>query len=122
MGELEHLVRSKAYLLPGLTTILKVEGKTGPELAFRARMAQYFERMLDGRELVAPLFSGRGISTTSRRRISQRSRRARARSGPSAGCEGEIFADSHVNLIPTRSGGTHERDSRNASSTRSPRS
>src|SRR5690606_23560971 len=27
LAELEHLIRSKAYLLPGLTTVLSVEGK-----------------------------------------------------------------------------------------------
>src|SRR6058998_3924119 len=27
LNELEHLIRSKAYLLPGLTTVLKIEGK-----------------------------------------------------------------------------------------------
>src|SRR5690242_9904943 len=50
MGELEHLVRSKAYLLPGLTTVLKVEGKPDQSWKFEKGMAQYFERTLDGRE------------------------------------------------------------------------
>ena len=40
MGELEHLVRSKAYLLPGLTTILKVEGKPDQSWRFEKGMAQ----------------------------------------------------------------------------------
>src|SRR6478752_4804661 len=57
MNELEHLVRSKAYLLPGLTTILKTEKET-KSWKYERGMAQYFDFMLAGRELIAPLFSG----------------------------------------------------------------
>src|SRR3970040_2088508 len=56
--ELEHLVRSKAYLLPGLTTVLTIENKDTKTWKYDRGMAQYFEFMLQGRELVAPLFSG----------------------------------------------------------------
>ncbi len=109
MNELEHLVRSKAYLLPGLTMALEVEGKQTRLWKYERGMAQYFDFMLDGRELVAPLFTG------------ERFFDEKALSGitdiePGEGAswaigwvsEGDIFADSHVNLIPTRSGGTHE--------------
>ena len=114
MGELEHLVRSKAYLLPGLTTVLKVEGKADQSWKFERGMAQYFERMLDGREMVAPLFSGA-------RHFDDKTAAdfAEIEAGEGAEwcigwvAEGEIFADSHVNLIPTRSGGTHEAGFRN---------
>src|ERR1051325_969666 len=58
MNELEHLVRSKAYLLPGLTMALEVEGKQTRLWKYERGMAQYFEMMLDGRALVAPLFTG----------------------------------------------------------------
>src|SRR5438477_9245583 len=58
MNELEHLVRSKAYLLPGLTMALEVEGKQTRLWKYERGMAQYFEMMLDGRELIAPLFTG----------------------------------------------------------------
>src|SRR5262245_17864665 len=50
LAELEHLVRSKAYLLPGLTTVLRVEGKDRFEdktWTFKGGMAQYFDAMLD---------------------------------------------------------------------------
>jgi topoisomerase-4 subunit B len=114
MGELEHLIRSKAYLLPGLTMLLKVEGKPDQSWKFERGMAQYFERMLDGRELVAPLFSGT-------RHFDDKSAAdfAEIEAGEGAEwcigwvAEGDIFADSHVNLIPTRSGGTHEAGFRN---------
>jgi topoisomerase-4 subunit B len=109
MNELEHLVRSKAYLLPGLTMALEVEGKQTRIWKYERGMAQYFEFMLDGRELVAPLFTGE-------RFLDEKSLSGITDIEPGEGAswaigwvaDGEIFADSHVNLIPTRSGGTHE--------------
>jgi topoisomerase-4 subunit B len=109
MNELEHLVRSKAYLLPGLTMALEVEGKQTRLWKYERGMAQYFEFMLDGRELVAPLFTGE-------KHFDEKTTREMTDVEPGEGAswaigwvaEGDIFADSHVNLIPTRSGGTHE--------------
>jgi topoisomerase-4 subunit B len=106
LAELEHLVRSKAYLLPGLTTILEVEGKEKKTWKYERGMEQYFEFMLQGRELIAPLFTGE--------RFFKDSVIPEVEPGEGASwaigwvAEGEVFADSHVNLIPTRSGGTHE--------------
>jgi len=109
MNELEHLVRSKAYLLPGLTMALEVEGKQTRLWKYERGMAQYFDFMLDGRELVAPLFTGEKF-------FDEKATKDITDIEPGEGAswaigwvaEGEIFADSHVNLIPTRSGGTHE--------------
>jgi topoisomerase-4 subunit B len=109
MNELEHLVRSKAYLLPGLTMVLETESKATRTWRYERGMAQYFEFMLDGRELVAPLFTGE-------RFFDEKSLSGVTDIEPGEGAswaigwvaEGDIFADSHVNLIPTRSGGTHE--------------
>ncbi len=106
LAELEHLVRSKAYLLPGLTMVLEVEGKDSKTWKYERGMEQYFEFMLQGRELVAPLFTGE--------RYFKESNIPEVEPGEGAAwaigwvAEGDIFADSHVNLIPTRSGGTHE--------------
>src|SRR3989337_24318 len=58
LAEIEHLVRSKAYLLPGLTMVLDVEGKEPKTWRYERGMEQYFEMMLAGRELIAPLFAG----------------------------------------------------------------
>ncbi|MDH4191264.1 MAG: type IIA DNA topoisomerase subunit B [Betaproteobacteria bacterium] len=109
LAELEHLIRSKAYLLPGLVTVLKVEGKEDKTWCYERGMAQYFDFMLQGRELVAPLFSGeKYFDERAAAEITD------IETGEGAGwaigwvSEGETFADSHVNLIPTRSGGTHE--------------
>jgi topoisomerase-4 subunit B len=106
LAELEHLVRSKAYLLPGLTTILEVEGKEKKTWKYERGMEQYFDFMLQGRELIAPLFTGE--------RFFKESVIPEVEPGEGASwaigwvAEGDVFADSHVNLIPTRSGGTHE--------------
>jgi topoisomerase-4 subunit B len=106
LAELEHLVRSKAYLLPGLTTTLIVENKEPKSWKYDRGMEQYFEFMLQGRELIAPLFTGE--------RFFRESAIPEVEPGEGASwaigwvAEGEVFADSHVNLIPTRSGGTHE--------------
>jgi topoisomerase-4 subunit B len=77
-------------------------------------MAQYFERRLEGREMVAPIFAGE-------KHFDEKSaaERAEIEAGEGAAwavgwvADGEVFADSHVNLIPTRSGGTHEAGFRN---------
>jgi topoisomerase IV subunit B len=106
MAELEHLVRSKAYLLPGLTTVLEVEGKEKKAWKYERGMAQYFDFMLQGRELVAPLFAGERYFRESNIPDIEPGEGAAWAVGWVA--DGEIFADSHVNLIPTRSGGTHE--------------
>src|SRR5689334_24558692 len=106
LAELEHLVRSKAYLLPGLTMILEVEGKEKKTWKYERGMAQYFDFMLQGRELVAPMFTGE--------KYFQQTDIAEIEPGEGAAwalgwvAEGEVFSESHVNLIPTRSGGTHE--------------
>src|SRR5690349_4491225 len=106
LAELEHLIRSKAYLLPGLTMVLEVEGKEKRTWKYERGMQQYFDFMLAGRELVAPMFSGE--------KYFQQSDIAEIEPGEGAAwalgwvADGEVFAESHVNLIPTRSGGTHE--------------
>jgi len=116
-AELEHLVRSKAYLLPGLTTVLRAEAKEGFEekfWTFKGGMPQYFDAMLGGRELAAPLFAGE-------RYFEEDPKEQSAEIMPGEGAawalgfvaDGDTFAESHVNLIPTRSGGTHELGFRN---------
>jgi topoisomerase-4 subunit B len=116
-AEFEHLVRSKAYLLPGLTTVLRMEGKDGFDertWSYKGGMAQYFDAMLGGRELAAPLFTGE-------RYFEEDPNEQSAEIMPGEGAawalgfvaDGDTFTESHVNLIPTRSGGTHELGFRN---------
>jgi topoisomerase IV subunit B len=106
LAELEHLVRSKAYLLPGLTTILSIENKDTKTWIYDRGMAQYFEFVLQGRELIAPLFTGERFFAESSIPEIEPGEGASWAIGWVA--DGDTFADSHVNLIPTRSGGTHE--------------
>src|ERR1700752_2760378 len=109
LAELEHLVRSKAYLLPGLTTVLNIEGKDSRTWKYDRGMVQYFEMMLDGRPLIAPLFTGqRFFDEKSLQGISEVEAGEGASWAIGWTADGDVFADSHVNLIPTRSGGTHE--------------
>ena len=109
MAELEHLVRSKAYLLPGLATVLDVEGKEKKTWKYERGMAQYFEFMLAGRDLVAPLFTGeRYFDDKSAATLGEIEAGEGAAWAIGWVADGDVFADSHVNLIPTRSGGTHE--------------
>jgi topoisomerase-4 subunit B len=109
LAELEHLVRSKAYLLPGLTMVLEIESKPSKTWKYERGMQQFFEFMLQGRELVAPLFTGERFFDQK-----QLSNVSDIEPGEGAAwaigwvADGDVFADSHVNLIPTRSGGTHE--------------
>jgi topoisomerase-4 subunit B len=116
-GELEHLIRSKAYLLPGLTTVLRIELKDGfdeKSWQYKGGMAQYFDGMLGGRELAAPLFTGE-------RHFEEGTGDQSTEILPGEGAawalgflaNGDTFTESHVNLIPTRSGGTHELGFRN---------
>ena len=104
-------MRSKAYLLPGLTMVLRIEGREEKVWKYERGMAQYFDFMLAGRELVAPLFTGE--------RYFEQGDIPEVEPGEGAAwaigwvAEGEVFADSHVNLIPTRSHGTHEAGFRN---------
>jgi len=117
LGELEYLVRSKAYLLPGLTTVLRIEGKDGFEeksWLFKGGMAQYFDAVLGGRELAAPLFTGeRFFEETPGDQASEIMPGEGAAWAIGFVSDGDTFAESHVNLIPTRSGGTHELGFRN---------
>jgi topoisomerase-4 subunit B len=113
-AELEHLVRSKAYLLPGLTTVLRVEGKEDKSWKYERGMTQYFDFMLQGREMVAPLFTGeRHFDEKAAADFTEIEAGEGASWAIGWVADGEIFADSHVNLIPTRSGGTHESGFRN---------
>lgn len=109
MNELEHLVRSKAYLLPGLTTELSIEGKGEKHWKYERGMEQFFDFMLQGRELAAPLFTGeRYFDEKAIKEVSDIEPGEGAEWAIGWVAEGDVFADSHVNLIPTRSGGTHE--------------
>jgi len=77
-------------------------------------MTQYFDFMLQGREMVAPLFTGeRHFDEKAAADFTEIEAGEGASWAIGWVADGDIFADSHVNLIPTRSGGTHEAGFRN---------
>jgi topoisomerase-4 subunit B len=109
LGELKHLLRSKAILLPGVTVSLQ-DKKTGEtetwqyENGFRGYLSEQLGLETD-EDTVVPLFEGEHYA-------------ANAQEGFAAGegaawivawtAEGTLVRESFVNLIPTSAGGTHE--------------
>ena len=105
-GELMHLLRSKAVLMPGVTVTLSNE-KTGDTQTwqFKGGLRDYLQQSLPADPMI-PLFegehyAGKGDDETF------------AEGEGAAWCvgfteEGALLRESYVNLIPTVAGGTHE--------------
>ncbi|OIQ89740.1 DNA topoisomerase 4 subunit B [mine drainage metagenome] len=105
-SELEHLLRAKAMLLPGVKVLLNIETPTGFEVKewhFDGGIAQYLDQMIDEDEPIAPIFCGEkylaGNETFSDGEGVQ---------WALAWVAGNGGGESYVNLIPTAGGGTHE--------------
>jgi topoisomerase-4 subunit B len=104
--ELEHLLRAKAVLLPGLAMRL-VDEATGETLEWKYEggMAAYLQESLAGEEGVAsPVIVGQSY-------VAEGDPQFAAGEGAAwalAWCEGGGGGESYVNLIPTVEGGTHE--------------
>jgi topoisomerase-4 subunit B len=112
---LERLLRTKAMLLPGITTVLRVEGGLFPEeqsWKYVEGMTDYLREMVDGREMAAPIFVG-GRHWAER----DGEEYAAGEGADWALCwlvEGPGLGESFVNLIPTPQGGTHVNGLRSA--------
>ena len=108
-GELVHMLRSKAVLMPGVTITLTVE-KTGkePEVLtwlYKGGLRDYLSQSLNA-EAVIPLFEGEQYAGSSESENF-------AEGEGAAWCvafteDGAPMRESYVNLIPTVAGGTHE--------------
>jgi len=106
LGELIHLLRSKAVLLPGVKVSLNVE-KTGEthRWHYENGLRGYLEEALAGTDLLIPLFEGAQFAGKHDEQFAQ---------GEGAQWvvawseEGAAVRESYVNLIPTPAGGTHE--------------
>ncbi|MBE7416175.1 MAG: type IIA DNA topoisomerase subunit B [Ideonella sp.] len=108
--DLQHLLRSKAVLMPGVTVSLTVErggGKAAETQTwlFKGGLRDYLTQSLPAEPLI-PLFEGEqfasGVETENV-----------AEGEGAAWCvafteEGQPLRESYVNLIPTVAGGTHE--------------
>lgn len=105
-GELTHLLRSKAVLMPGVTVTLKHE-KSGDVQTwlYKGGLRDYLMQSLPA-DPVIPLFEGEHYAEAAETENF-------AEGEGAAWCvafteEGNLLRESYVNLIPTVAGGTHE--------------
>jgi len=105
MVHLEHLLRSKAVLMPGVTVSLTQEKTRETQTwIFKGGLRDYLTQTLNG-EPVIPLFEGEGFADAHHDSF--------ADGEGAAWCvafteDGQPVRESYVNLIPTTAGGTHE--------------
>ncbi|HSI57937.1 MAG TPA: DNA topoisomerase IV subunit B [Ideonella sp.] len=105
-GELMHLLRSKAVLMPGVIVTLTTE-KTGEvqTWTYKGGLRDYLQQSLPADPLI-PLFEGEHYAGDGETENF-------AEGEGAAWCvaftdEGTLLRESYVNLIPTVAGGTHE--------------
>ncbi|SFD38500.1 DNA topoisomerase IV subunit B [Paracidovorax konjaci] len=105
MGELVHLLRSKAVLMPGVTvSLVNEKSKETQTWQYKGGLRDYLGQNLAA-DPVIPLFEGEGYA--------DRHNESFAEGEGAAWCvafteEGQPMRESYVNLIPTSAGGTHE--------------
>jgi topoisomerase-4 subunit B len=109
-GELIHLLRSKAVLMPGVTVILTLEKASSREVEtqtwlYQGGLRDYLQQGLPADPLI-PLFDGEHYAS------GQEAENVAEGEG-AAWCvafteDGGTLRESYVNLIPTVAGGTHE--------------
>ena len=105
MGELTHLLRSKAVLMPGVSvTLVNEKTKESQSWLFKGGLKDYLGQTLSA-DPVIPMFDGEGFADGNNDTFAE---------GEGASwCvafteEGAPVRESYVNLIPTSAGGTHE--------------
>ncbi len=105
MGELTHLLRSKAVLMPGVLVTLVVEKTRDTQTwQYKGGLADYLAQTLSA-DPVIPMFDGEGFADGNNDSFAE---------GEGASwCvafteDGSPVRESYVNLIPTSAGGTHE--------------
>jgi len=105
MGELTHLLRSKAVLMPGVSVTLSQEKSGDSQMwLFKGGLRDYLMQTLAGEPCI-PLFDGEGFADKNNENYAE---------GEGAGwCvafteDGATVRESYVNLIPTSAGGTHD--------------
>ncbi len=105
MGELTHLLRSKAVLMPGVSVSL-VNEKTRDQQSwqYKGGLADYLAQSLSA-DPVIPLFSGEGFADAGHDSFAEGEGAAWAVAFTE---EGSPVRESYVNLIPTSAGGTHD--------------
>ena len=105
MAHLEHLLRSKAVLMPGVTvTLAQEKTKETQSWIFKGGLRDYLTQTLQA-DPVIPLLEGEGFADNQHDSF--------ADGEGAAWCvafteDGAPVRESYVNLIPTPAGGTHE--------------
>lgn len=109
LAELEHTLKSKAVLLPGLTVLLRIEQAnatyTEKNWRYPDGLISYLQELTVGYALIVPIFKGEKYITSPEEYFAKGEGAAWAMTWTE---EGPVFRESYVNLIPTALGGTHE--------------
>ncbi|GAB3367192.1 DNA topoisomerase IV subunit B [Giesbergeria sinuosa] len=105
MGELVHLLRSKAVLMPGVTvTLANEKSRDHQTWQYKGGLRDYLMQTLVA-DPVIPLWEGQGFADSSHDSFAEGEGAAWAVAFTD---EGAPVRESYVNLIPTSAGGTHE--------------
>ncbi len=105
LGELTHLLRSKAVLMPGVqVTLVNEKTKDTQSWLYKGGLRDYLQQTLSA-DPVIPLFEGEGYADSRDDSF--------AEGEGAAWCvafteDGAPVRESYVNLIPTSAGGTHD--------------
>ena len=105
MGELTHLLRSKAVLMPGVSvTLVNEKTKDSQNWLYKGGLKDYLGQTLTA-DPVIPMFDGEGFADGNNDTF--------AEGEGATWCvafteDGAPVRESYVNLIPTSAGGTHE--------------
>ena len=105
IGELTHLLRSKAVLMPGVqVTLVNEKTKDTQSWLYKGGLRDYLQQTLSA-DPVIPLFEGEGYADSRDDSF--------AEGEGAAWCvafteDGAPVRESYVNLIPTSAGGTHD--------------
>ncbi len=104
-GELTHLLRSKAVLMPGVqVTLLHEKTKESQVWQYKGGLRDYLQQTLTT-DPVIPMFEGEGYADSKDDSFAEGEGAAWAVAFTE---EGAPVRESYVNLIPTSAGGTHD--------------
>ncbi|MEW6695559.1 MAG: DNA topoisomerase IV subunit B [Pseudomonadota bacterium] len=104
-GELTHLLRSKAVLMPGVTvTLVNEKTRETHTWQYKGGLSDYLQQTLAA-EPIIPLFEGEGYAEAGHESFAEGEGAAWAVAFTE---DGPLVRESYVNLIPTPAGGTHD--------------
>ena len=105
LGDLTHLLRSKAVLMPGVSvSLINEKTRDTQTWQYKGGLRDYLQQTLNG-DPVIPLFEGEGFADRNNESFAEGEGAAWAVAFTE---DGQPVRESYVNLIPTSAGGTHE--------------